>query len=319
MEKVIRDTQLIIIDATFGVLQKPHKQLLVIHAQVRKEGGTIINMPVAFAVMQNQSESAYQAVFEKVKELVEKDDTTGAHAMKVKRFMVDYEKAIWNALRAVWVGVTVRGCWFHFCQCIYRRARQEKVTHSLYNQHYSHKMVKRLMTLPLIDHKNIPHVFERLQLHYKDQINDSPGVKKLFEYVERQWIRGTRTGFVPKDYTNYKQKIRTTNIAECWNGKIYQAGGRKKHDIYQLTVLLARNAKKCEDNICHFSSSHYKRITQIQKDEKIKKAYAHYEQQERDKVEDRNWVLLENLRAATSKYINYVPGELAPVAGPLEN
>ena len=104
-------------------------------------------------------------------------------------------------------------------------------------------MVKRLMTLPLIDHKNIPHVFERLKLRYKDQINDSPGVKKLFEYVERQWINGTRTGFVPKDYTNYKQKIRTTNIAECWNGKTFQAGGRKKHDIYQLTVLLARNAK----------------------------------------------------------------------------
>ena len=139
---------------------------------------------------------------------------------------MDYEKAIWNALRAVWVDVTVRGCWFHFNQCIYRRANGLELSKSMLDGEDTWKMIKRLMTLSLIDHKNIKPVFLKLKQHYQETINDPnfDGVKKLFDYYEAQWIIGCAKTFEPKDYSCYKQQIRTTNIAENWNGRIFKEG-----------------------------------------------------------------------------------------------
>ena len=175
--------------------------------------------------MQGKAQSAYKAVFQKIKDMVEEDGP-----MEVEMFVVDYEKAIWNALRAVWVNADVRGCWFHFNQCIYKYFLTLKMGSAVFTQFPVHKMLRRLMTLPLIDKDNIPIVFAKLKERYAAQINDPtfPGVKLLFEYFEKQWIRGTGNGFVPEDYSCFGRRIRTTNIVESWNGEIFKKGRKKE-------------------------------------------------------------------------------------------
>ena len=295
--KVLRDTKFLLVDATFQICQKPHEQLLTIHAQVkRSEDGVRVNMPVAFALMHNRSESAYKAVFQKIKDIVEEDGSS----LRVKEFIVDYEKAIWNALRAVFVNAHVRGCWFHFCQCIIRKARELELTDAFFNHNRVHKMLKRLMCLHLIDKNNIPKLFDDLKWKYRNQIRDTPGVKALFEYFETQWIQGRgAAGFKPEDYSCFGQPIRTTNIVESWNSSIYKAGKRKKHDIYQLAILLARENARCEDNVAQYGAKKYKRRRQVEKEKGIKKAYDVYD------TNKKLWELLERLREATTNTIRY--------------
>ena len=187
--KVLRDTKFLLVDATFQICQKPHEQLLTIHAQVkRSEDGVRVNMPVAFALMHNRSESAYKAVFQKIKDIVEEDGSS----LRVKEFIVDYEKAI----------------------C-------------------------------------------------------------------------------------FGQPIRTTNIVESWNSSIYKAGKRKKHDIYQLAILLARENARCEANVNQYGAKKYKRRRQVEKEKGIKKAYDVYD------TNLKLWELLERLREATTNTIRY--------------
>ena len=163
------------------------------------------------------------------------------------------------------------------------------------------KMIKRLMTLPLIDHKNIKPVFLRLKQHYRTPINDPDfdGVKKLFDYFEAQWIIGGAKTFEPKDYSCYKQQIRTTNIAENWNGRIFKEGGSKKLDLYQLVALLYRNLSKCHEDIERYATSHYVRREQVEKNDNIKKAYDMYILAQAQERENCNWELLEALMVAT--------------------
>ena len=73
-----------------------------------------------------------------------------------------------------------------------------------------------------------------------------------------------------------ERKIRTTNIAENWNGRIHKEGGSKKLDLYQLVSLLYRNLSKCHEDIDHYYTSHYVRRTQVEKEHNIKKAYDMY-------------------------------------------
>ena len=224
-KKLLRQTKLLLVDATFGVVMDPHTQLLTIHATVKRAGFITMNVPIAYVLMQGKAQSAYKAVFQKIKDMVEEDGP-----MEVEMFVVDYEKAIWNALRAVWVNADVRGCWFYFNQCIYKYFLTLKMGSAVFTQFPVHKMLRRLMTLPLIDKDNIPIVFAKLKERYAAQINDPTfdGVKLLFEYFEKQWIRGTGTGFVPEDYSCFGRRIRTTNIVESWNGEIFKKGRKKE-------------------------------------------------------------------------------------------
>ena len=296
--KTFKRTKLIIADSTFQICKEPHKQLLTIHAQVKTpEDGLTVNMPLVFVLMQKKSESAYTAVFQKIKDIVEEDGSS-----RVERIIVDYEMAMWNAMRAVWVNARVRGCWFHFCQCIYRKVQALKLVKSFYEHYQVQKMVKRLMCLPLIDANNIPMVFDRLRDDkYQDIIADNPVVKALFDYFEKQWIRGTGTGFKPEDYSVFRQLIRTTNIVESWNGSIFKEGNYKKHDIYQLAKLLARESADCEANRLHYASKKYKRRHQVEREKAIQNAYAKFD------VNKQLMELLENLRKATKRHIRYRP------------
>ena len=326
-KKILRSSRQLIIDATFGIVQRPHTQLLVIHARKPCGADKFVNMPVAYAVMQGKSEAAYKAVFQKIKDLAEEiddeegDDEDVEPRMQVERFIVDYERAIWNALRAVWVDATVRGCWFHFTQCIYRKAHGLGLSKELLDGGKTWKMVRRLMLLPLIDHNNIEPVFRKLKQHYKTSINDPEhdGVKKLFAYYEAQWIVGGAKVFEPKDYSCYKQQIRTTNIAENWNGNIQKQGGNKKLDLFQLVTLLYRNLSKCYEDIDHYHTSHYVRRTQVEKEHKIKKAYENYAFANAQRRDNRNWELLDDLLKATEKHSNFLPSNHATIAEPLEN
>ena len=301
-KQYIRQSKHILVDATFGIVKKPHVQLLTMHAQASTAGEIKVNLPIAYVLMQNKSESAYKAVFQKIKDIADEEGPSQA-----QEFIVDYEKAIWNALRAVWVGVPVRGCWFHFNQAIYRKVRSFEVGNAFHSQAQTHKMVRRLMALPLVDRGNIPPLFETLKEKYAPQINNpgAPGVRKLFEYFEEQWIQGTARGFCPADYSCYKKKIRTTNIVESWNCRIFRAGNQKKNNIYQLALVLARETARCLANITQYAANNYRRRAQVEKDRKIKRAYEIYD------ATANSWDLLENLRAATTKTSRYTPGELA--------
>ena len=157
----------------------------------------------------------------------------------------------------------------------------------------------------------LPKVLKR---KYEPQINDpnSPGVKALFIYFEKQWLHGTGDGFGPEDYSCFRQLIRTTNIVESWNGMIYREGNKKKHNIHQLALLLATETANCEAAVNQYASKKYRRRKQVEKDRNIQKAYDTYENSQ-DAPEVKRWQLLEDLMEATHTACRYTPSDLTSV------
>ena len=283
-----------IVDGTFKVVDKPHYQLVSVHGTVPGAGpnGLVVNknLPLAYIVMQGKSEADYTSAFQKLKSLVEDDGTP----MEVNTFIVDFERAFWNAIRATWANVKVRGCWFHFNQCIYRKVQEFKIEYSFTKQFRTYKMIRRLMTMALIHPLHIPQLFGMLKKVYAAEINnpDFDGFQKLFAYFQDQWITGI---FKPDDWSCHNKDIRTTNQVERWNGYIYVRGGKKKLNIHLLAQLLGKDAVYAMSKMDEYSDKVYRKRAQVEKEEAITNAYADFE------IDNNSWNLLDKLLKATTK------------------
>ena len=93
------------------------------------------------------------------------------------------------------------------------------------------------MALPFLPHHEIPPMFQRLRLQAQAQ-----PLRDLVNYIERQWIESTM--FPPKDWSVYRQPVRTNNDIEGWHLELNRrAGGQSGLPLYLLIELLEREAR----------------------------------------------------------------------------
>ena len=259
-------------DGTFGPVKKPHYQLFTVHATLAMDDGCQSSMPIAYALMMGKAEVDYTSVLTLLKTTVE---NVTSEEMRVKRILVDYEVAIWNAIRNVFgENVRVRGCWFHFNQAIYKQVKKLNLEKDYLKGTEMHQMIRYLMTLPLMDARNIPKVFDILLEEYQPTINSKENVKKLFNYFKKQWMG--QDYFKPSDWSCFEKQIRTNNQVESWNKIIFSKANKKSQNIYLLTEILAKDAIEAVNDIEKYSRSHYVKRIQAGKNSKILEAYHQY-------------------------------------------
>ena len=79
-----------------------------------KSNDEIIQLPLAFCVTSRRQVADYKAIFEVIGGSL---DSTP----RVKRVVLDFEVAVWKAIKEVFPYVELRGCSFYFSQSVYRR------------------------------------------------------------------------------------------------------------------------------------------------------------------------------------------------------
>ena len=86
-----------------------------------------------------------------------------------------------------------------------------------------------------------------------------PSPSALTNYIQEQWIEGTI--FTPKDWSVFKQPIRTNNDIEGWHNVLNRrAGGQCRLQFYLLIELLHREARLTSITIKLVSDKKLKRI-----------------------------------------------------------
>lgn len=255
------------IDGTFKIVPKPHKQLVTVHGTIHTPGHKR-SIPLFYILMDGKRQIDYEAVFMRMKAEVEKDGP-----MKVNSFMMDYELAIWNAVRKVFGPVRTRGCWFHYCQAIMKKVQELKLVNDYYKKQDVYKMARRLMTLALIDEANIRKLFYFFKSRYQSHIDNTDAVKKLFDYVEDQWIK--HTIITPEHWNCYMEPVRTNNQIESWNGRLWKKAGCRALHIYLLSYLLKKEAMRLID-LLDSPPADYTKPHQIRAQNAIDKIYERY-------------------------------------------
>ena len=150
------------IDATFKVVGPPFTQLFSVHAFVKGDED-IKQVPLAFVLMSGKRTVDYVAVMKGIVEVL-------PTIPEVKGTVLDFEAAMWNAIREVLPGVAIRGCLFHFTQAVWRKVQEFGLATVYHADDDTRLYVRKLMALPLVPKEHIRPLFETLKVMPHQQL-----------------------------------------------------------------------------------------------------------------------------------------------------
>lgn len=99
-------------DGTFKSCPDLFSQLFTIHFITSNR-----SIAALYCLLTGKMETLYTRLFAIIAELAVENN----FAIAVTNVMVDFEIAIRNAIQHQWPNVTVNGCYFHYCQALYRK------------------------------------------------------------------------------------------------------------------------------------------------------------------------------------------------------
>jgi hypothetical protein len=238
-KKLIPKVKTFIIDGTFKSSPQGFYQLLVLHGQI--VGKTY---PMIYILLKNKSESTYIKAFNKCKELV---------TMNVKFIVTDFERALINAIRAVFSDAEYHGCLFHLGQAAWRRVQaQGDVVH--YKNDESFKLAfKMMLCLAFVPSHDVLVFYEDIQKFVA--YTNCESILKFQQYFEHNYLefnlnKTDRVGnyHSPINFWNAFSRVkklipRTSNNAESWNRTLNLRMGTSSPNIAQFISTLL----KCEE------------------------------------------------------------------------
>ncbi|XP_065660735.1 uncharacterized protein LOC136084541 isoform X1 [Hydra vulgaris] len=141
---------------------------------------------------------------------------------EVSCFLIDFESAFVSALSITFPRVTVRGCFFHFGQAVWRKVQNLGLT-SFYDNQDVKKLVHRLAALPLAD----PNIYEELWEEINHSAPNITGIADLLLYFYNTWL--SPNALFPYSIWNHFENdgLRTTNHVEGWHNAFHNEMNRR--------------------------------------------------------------------------------------------
>lgn len=106
----------------------------VLHADVE---GTIF--PLVFSLLHNKTSATYRRLFSLFRTAVSERQS----ALTPETWMIDFEVTARNAVGGIFPNTTIRGCFFHYTQCIWRKVQNCGLTTEFRENEEFHRLVRR--------------------------------------------------------------------------------------------------------------------------------------------------------------------------------
>ena len=218
------------LDGTFKVVPEIFVQLYTIHAVVDHH-----TIPCIYALLPDKTQITYNKFIQEVENLTNCSPVSA---------MIDFERAMLNALIVHFPETDVKGCFFHLCQNIYRKI-QEFGFQKQYqdNNEFSLKM-RMIAALAFIPPESVQEASEEL---CDIMPEESLPILDYFEdhYIGRPCRRGRRepTFSIPlwNMYARTNDELnRTNNSVEGWHRSFVSFAGCSHPVIWKFLSLLER-------------------------------------------------------------------------------
>jgi len=148
--------------------------------------------------------------------------------------LIDFEIALRQSVQLQFPAVSIKGCYFHFTQCIYRWIQ----THGLaidYRENASNiRTFVNCAALAFLPPANIRLAFASVS---GAQDHTVPSVQQFATYFQQTWLRD----FPIVRWNHWETTSeRTNNRLEGWHNRINRLAGRPHPNIYQLIDLIKK-------------------------------------------------------------------------------
>lgn len=198
-EHINEENRFFLMDATFRVTPRSNfTQFLVIHIQFGKK-----TFPIIYVLMSRKTTAAYLSVLRYVND--------NLIPIVGEGIIIDFEKAERLALAKLNTGISILGCWFHFCQCLRKKLATIGDLFQLCREDVKAKEIfSQFQCLPLLPADVIEITFKELA---KKALRTSLKFATFVDYFDREWIKIVK----PKHFSVFMRGTKTTGAAENFN------------------------------------------------------------------------------------------------------
>lgn len=196
-------------------------------------------MPLLFCLLPDKTYNTYCRLLAIIKNL--------AHSIgsqfNPKSIHIDFELAMIKAVRETFSSDCVRGCLFHYCQCIWRKVQELGLASSYKKFKNIRRWVRRFSALPFLPVHDIDDgwiaITETAPEPQSEVINKEQ-IDKFHEYMLGTWINDSDATFDRNIWNQFQNAgPRTTNNAEGWHHKLNQ-DAKSRLSFFQFVSFLQK-------------------------------------------------------------------------------
>ena len=139
--ELLCEADVVFSDGTFSTAPKLFDQLYTFHAESQRH-----MLPLVYSLLPNRTEDTYVRTLQYIQETCH---DLGFH-FAPRTFQMDFERSAHNAVRTVLPTTRLRGCFFHYTQCIWRRTQKVGLASEYTENDGDQKVVRRASSLPML-------------------------------------------------------------------------------------------------------------------------------------------------------------------------
>ncbi|XP_067660239.1 uncharacterized protein [Haliotis asinina] len=224
--KILCDADTIYCDGTFFAAPRLFHQIYTIQAQFQGH-----MFPLVYGLLPDRKETTYSAVFEYLHQLAE---TLTLH-FSPPVVQLDFQLAAHNAVRSAFSPTThLRGCFFHYCQCLWRRVQKENLVNNEEDNDVR-RIVRRAAALPLCPLDKVDNIWLDC---IADSFNDLK-LRSFMDYVTASWVEGNQFSPLVWNHFGYEGP-RTNNHLEGSHHKLNQQARKSHPNIFEVVGVFKR-------------------------------------------------------------------------------
>ena len=189
-------------DGTFKTVPVQFYQLWTIFIAV--DGHTL---PAIHFLLSAKTQELYKAILENI--------FIHIPQLKPVASMSDWESAPRNAIREVFPGINVYGCWFHYTQRIWAKTPKLGLSHGLKNNPEITRFIRQLMAIPFLPAPLIYPTYTMISTPTLEN-EETEKLTKLKNYVRKHWLVKKTS----EQLSVYNLNIATNNGAKSYHSKL---------------------------------------------------------------------------------------------------
>lgn len=197
--------------------------------------------PLVYVLTCNRTTQTYNTIFGKLKE--------AQPLLNSRRIMVDFEMAVMNAIESNFSQTTINGCYFHFCQSIYRHVQAYGLQSEYCNNINVASHIRYMAALAFVSPEDVFRWYTALKVfaffRTKLASKSDNSINKLLKYVQQTWMGSKdrkstyRSGRFPIKVWNMYDMVlnglpRTNNATEGWCNAIRTFFDARHPQIYKF-------------------------------------------------------------------------------------
>ena len=235
--------QTVFMDGTFRIVPHLFSQLYTLHGLV---GGQMI--PLAYFLLPDKNRVTYIRMFN----LLRRHATSKQLTFSPARFQLDFEPAALKAIVEVFPQAEVKGCNFHFGQCLWRKV-QGVGLQRFYSQPGIKKTVRSIAALAFVPENDIDEAWQAIEAESPRAGSEGFEELEVFkQYFVTNWLENATLH--PRRLWNHfrNYNVRTTNHLEAWHRAVNHLVGRAHVNISEVIKhLQAQEALYSDKMLLH--------------------------------------------------------------------